>query len=86
MLQVLAWRLACSNKALSFDDLEARHNTAVAIQAVLLIALMIPAADSLHLAAVLRLPADMGCVLQTYSSPPLFVKLFPGQVRRLIMA
>lgn len=86
MLQVLVWRPACSDKALSFDDLKARHTTAVTIQAVLLIALVSPAADSLHLAAVLCLPADMGCVLRTYSGPSLFVKMFPGHIRSLVVA
>lgn len=77
---------ACSNKALSFDDLETGHTTAVTIQAVLLIVLMIPAAYSLHFAAVLSLPADTGRVLFLDSGPTLFIELFPGQVGSLIVA
>ena len=76
----------CSNKALALDDLETRYAAIVAIQAILQIALMGPAADSLHLAAVLCLPADMHCVLCMYSSPALLVEGFPGFVGSLVMA
>lgn len=77
---------ACSNKALSFDDLKTRHTTAVTIQAVLLIVLMSPAAYSLHFAAILSLPADTGRVLFLDGGPTLFIELSPGQVGSLIVA
>ena len=76
----------CCYQALPLDDSKAAHTTVVSIQTVLLEMSLTPAADSLHLAAIFRLPANAWRVLCMDSSPTLFIELSPGPVGHLIMA